>query len=49
MVLNAMVMFPQKETLRKLNSLHAKQAQMGGRGIKRSVIFVERPQCYKGH
>jgi len=31
------------------DSLHAKQAQMGGRGIKSSVIFVERAQCHKGH
>jgi hypothetical protein len=31
------------------DSLHAKQAQMGGRGINRSVIFAERAQCHKGH
>lgn len=48
-ILNAMVMFSQKESLRTADSLHAKQAQIGGRGIKRSLIFVERAQCHKGH
>lgn len=42
-------MFSQKEGLRTVDSLHAKQAQMGGRCIKRSIFFLERAQCHKGH
>lgn len=41
--------FSHKGSLRIVDSLNVKQAQMGDRGIKRSVIFVERAPCHTRH